>query len=191
MVRRLIQMILLMMVPAGAAAKDLASPGPGSHRAPNDGEASDEPDYESLCRHTHRIAREFATDFGIGDLVHSSGPGGHGFWIDLPDARLVGKAVTAWTLLWDISGIGQDLDGLTLVPTIEMFNGSRLSMQVSRLTSGPGMDEFQKLLPPRDDQMKFLRSLPHGQFQAFRMLLENTRRISEIFSSPHRPEMRP
>ena len=171
--------------------QDRVPPAPGSHRSSIDSEAAQEPDYEFLCGYTHRIARELAADFGIGDLVHSCGPAGHGFWIDLPDARLVGKAVTAWTLLWDISGLGQDLDSLALVPSIEFFNGSRLSMQIGRLASGPGMDEFQKLLPPRDDQMKFLRSLPHGQFQAFWMLIENTRRISELLSSLPRPEKRP
>ena len=88
--------------------KSGAHPPSANETSSADGQTSQHHLLDSLFEDSRNHARVFTTAWDIGHLVASVGAG---YWIDLPDKRTEVRAITAWWILWDLSGI-MELPGI-------------------------------------------------------------------------------
>lgn len=148
-------------------------------------------------------ARFLAGNFEFGDHVRTLGVGGAGYWIDLPGRVLSGYAVTAWWLLWDISGI-VDLPGfIPRMIELRVAEGSRLeknwilvqeglaSLSRKEINSFPPDRRSAELLkafkhlvesgiPRVHDQARWLRHMDDPMYDALFGILGNVRQINRM-----------
>ncbi len=143
---------------------------------------------------------DYIQTFGVGDEV---GVGGTGYWIDLPDRRLEGYAVTVWWLLWDIAGVTEHVDFIPEMIRRKVTAGTLLeknwvavgegqaSLSRREIESFPPdrrnaelLQAFMHLvesgIPRVIDQARFFRLTGDSEYEALVEILGNVRTLEQI-----------
>ncbi len=147
--------------------------------------------------------REYVQTLGVGEEL---GVGGAGFWIDLPGRRLENFAVTAWWLLWDISGVTDVAEFIPEMIKRKIAAGTRLEKYWIAVGNGeaslsrqeidsfpPGrrnaefLQAFKHLvesgIPRVTDQAIFLKEIEDAYFEALFEIVGNHRKLDQIAKS--------
>ena len=189
--------------PAGPSNPE-GSPPPTSSRpeSENDGPAKIQ---QRLYEENFANARIFGQPWGIDHLIHSLG-GVTGFWLDIPDRRLEGYAITAWWLLWDLFLIAGDRNTPNFIPVlierkevtgslleknwIDVANG-KASLSLERIESFPPdrrnaeiLQAFRHLVESGiqrvTNQTNFLTHIDQPAYDAFLAIIGNVRKLKSL-----------
>ncbi len=190
--------------------ENLKRPGPES--SPNAGKAhpsdlpsGNRPLLEKLQEKAYQYALSVAESWDIDALVASTGTDGFGYYIDIPmlESSLQVRAITAWWLLWDLSGLA---DHSTVIPSYldnelkdsliadwyRQVAAGKASVKREELNSLPPqkreeviLTAFRHLLesslPRTHDHARFLMDLDPSQYGTFFSLLNTLREMRNIY----------